>query len=150
MRLVGVLALALLAMPAAAQDKPSVAALFKQFGLIGEWAVDCNADASPANPHVEVSEDDKGEVVERHDLGPDYRVNAYRMLAAHRVSPTRVSVEAVFEPGGDSEQRQDLTFSVRDGTRQTVFTKIENGPVRVKDGIAVGYGVKTPRLKKCG
>ncbi len=150
MRLVSVLAFLLLSLPAAAQDKPSVAGLFKEYGLIGEWAIDCKANASPSNPHVEVSTDDAGNVVERHDLGPDYRVNAYRMLAAHRVSPTRVSVEALFEPGDDTKQRQDLTFSVRDGTRQTVFTKIENGPVRVKDGVAVGYGVKTPRLRKCG
>lgn len=150
MRLVSVLVFVLLATPAAAQDKSSVAGLFKEYGLIGEWAVDCKADASPANPHVEVSEDETGHVVERHDLGPNYRVNAYRMLAAHRVSPSRVSVEAVFEPGDDSDQRQELTFSVRDGTRQTLFTKIEGGAVRVKDGVALGYGVKTPRLKKCG
>jgi hypothetical protein len=150
MRLVSVLALLLLATPAAAQEKPGVAALFKDYGLLGEWAIDCKAKASPENPHVSVSEDTGGDIVERHDLGADYRVNAYRMLAAKRVSQTEVSVQALFDPGSDAEQKQDLTFSVHDGTRRTLFTRVEGGPVRVKNGIAVGFGAKTPRLKKCG
>jgi hypothetical protein len=150
MRLVSVLALLLLATPAAAQEKPSVAALFKDYGLIGTWAVDCKANASPENPHVSVGQDDEGNIVERHDLGGDYRVNAYRMLAAKRVSQTEVSVQALFDPGTEDEQKQDLTFAVRDSTRRTIFTRVEGGPVRVKNGVAVGYGAKTPKLKKCG
>jgi len=150
MRLVTVLVVALFAGSAAAQEKPSVAALFKDYGLIGTWAVDCKADPSPTNPHVEVSEDESGAIVERHDLGGDYRVNAYRMLAAKRVSPTEVSVQALFDPGTEDEQKQDLTFAVRDSTRRTIFTRVEGGPVRVKNGIAVGFGAKTPRLRKCG
>jgi hypothetical protein len=150
MRLVSVLALLLLATPAAAQEKPGVAALFKDYGLLGEWAIDCKAKASPENPHVSVSEDTDGDIVERHDLGDDYRVNAYRMLAAKRVSQTEVSVQALFDPGSDAEQKQDLTFSVHDGTRRTLFTRVEGGPVRVKNGVAVGFGAKTPRLRKCG
>ena len=149
MRVLCVLALALLATSAAAQDKPSVADLFKQYGLIGEWAVDCKADASPANPHVEVAEDEKGTIVERHDLGRDYRVNAYRILTAKRVSPTEVSVQALFDAGTEDEQKQNLTFSVRDNTRRTLFTQVEGGPVRVKNGVAVGFGMKTPKLRKC-
>ena len=150
MRLLSVLALLLLAAPVSAREKPSVAALFKDYGLLGEWAMDCKAKASPENPHVTVSKDDEGSVVESHDLGDDYRVNAYRMLAAKRVSQTEVSVKALFDPGSDAEQKQDLTFSVHDGTRRTVFTRVEGGPVRVKNGVAVGFGMKTPRLKKCG
>jgi hypothetical protein len=150
MRLVSVLALLLLATPAAAQEKSGVAALFKDYGLLGEWAHDCNANPTPENPHVTVSEDDEGNIVEQHDLGEDYRVNAYRMLAAKRLSQTEVSVQALFDPGSEAEQKQDLTFSVHDGTRRTVFTRVEGGPVRVKNGVALGFGMKTPRLKKCG
>lgn len=149
MRLVILLALVLLSLPSAAQDKSDVAALFKDYGLIGEWAVDCKADASPSNPHVEVADDD-GNIVERHDLGSGYRVNAYRVLGAHRVSATEVSVQALFEPDSEAEQKQDLTFSVHDGTRRTLFTRVEGGPVRVKDGRVVGHNLKTPRLNKCG
>jgi hypothetical protein len=149
MRVVCFLAVAFLAIPAAAQEKASVADLFKQYGLVGEWAVDCKAHATPANPHVEVTEDEKGAIIERHDLGGDYRVNTYRMLAAKRVSATEVSVQALFDPDTEGEQKQDLTFAVRDKTRRTVFTQVEGGAVRVKNGIAVGYGMKTPRLRKC-
>lgn len=149
MRIVCVIALVLLSLPAVAQDKAGVAGLFQEYGLLGEWAVDCKADASPSNPHVEVSADE-GNVVERHDLGSGYRTNEYRMLSARRVSPMQVSVEALFEPGSEGEQKQDLTFSVHDGTRRTVFTRVEGGSVRVKDGLIVGHGVKTPRLRKCG
>ncbi len=126
-----------------------MADLFKQYGLIGEWAVDCKADASPSNPHVEVSADDKGNIVERHDLGRDYRINAYRILAAKRLSSTEVSVQALFDAGTEDEQKQNLTFAVRDNTRRTVFTQVEGGPVRVKNGVAVGFGMKTPKLRKC-
>jgi hypothetical protein len=150
MRFLSVLALLLLSVSASAQEQPGVAKLFKDYGLIGEWAIDCKAKASPENPHVTVTQDDAGNIVERHDLGDDYRANAYRVLAAKRVSPTEVSVQALFEPDSEAEQKQDLTFSVHDGTRRTVFTRVEGGPVRVKNGVAVGYGVKTPRLKKCG
>ena len=149
MRLVSALALLLLATRAVAQETPGVAALFKDYGLLGEWAIDCKSKASPENPHVRVSEDDEGNIVELHDLGEDYRVNAYRMLAAKRLSQTEVSVEALFDPGSDAEQKQDLTFSVHDGTRRTVFTRVEGGPVRVKNGVAIGFGAKTPRLSKC-
>jgi hypothetical protein len=149
MRLVSVVLFALFASSAAAQEKPSVAALFKDYGLIGKWAIECKTKASPENPHVKVSQDGGGTVVERHDLGDDYRVNAYRILAAKRVSQTEVSVQALFEPGSEAEQKQDLTFSVRDGTRRTLFTRVEGGPVRVKNGVAVGFGAKTPRLRKC-
>src|SRR5690242_6231764 len=88
MRFACVFFVVLFASSAAAQETPSVAALFRDYGLIGEWAIDCKAKAAPENPHVNVSQDGDGNIVERHDLGDDYRVNAYRMLAAKRVSKT--------------------------------------------------------------
>jgi hypothetical protein len=129
---------------------PTVSAAFEHYRLFGEWAVNCGAAASPSNPHVLVTRPTDDIVVERHDLGPGYAVNTYRMLAAESVSPTRLSVEALFQPEGQTEQRQQLVFSVQGKTRRTLFTKVDGGPVRVKDGMAVGYGVKTPRLEKCG
>ena len=55
----------------------------------------------------------------------------------------------IFRPGQEGEQRQRLEMAVRDGTRRTLFNQPEGGPVRVEDGVAVGYGLKTPLLKKC-
>ncbi len=149
MRLVSALVLAALTTPAHPPATSDVSALFKDYRLFGEWAVDCKAPASPENPHVVVSEPEPGRIVERHDLGSRYGANTYRMLDAHRVSATRIAIEALFQPGSEAEQKQELVLSVRDGVRRTMFTQIEGGAVRVKDGAVVGYGVKTPRLRKC-
>jgi hypothetical protein len=123
--------------------------LFQDFGLFGSWALDCKAPAAPNNPHVSITTPSPGVVLEDHDLGPDYAVNRYSMLSAERAAPDELSVETIFQPGTTVEERQKLVFRVRDKTRRTVFNQPDNGPVRVKDGIVVGLGTKTPVLKKC-
>ena len=132
------------------QAPSTVTAVFEHYGLFGEWAVHCEAQASPSNPHVLVMRPVDDTVLEKHELGAGYTVNTYRMLTAEPVSPTRIAVEALFQPDGKDGERQRLVFSVRARTRRTLFTQIDGGPVRVKNGMAVGYGVKTPRLEKCG
>jgi hypothetical protein len=47
------------------------------------------------------------------------------------------------------EERQKLVFLVRDNTRRTMFNEGDGGTVRVKDGIALARGSKTPLLRKC-
>lgn len=129
-------------------DVPSVADLFQQFGLVGTWAVDCKAAPSPRNPHVtDVLQN--GTVLERQDLGPDTEVNYYRIVAATRVSATRLSVQVIFRPGGEGEERQALVWSVHNGTRRTLRNQPAGEPLRVKNGVAVGFGVRTPVLRKC-
>jgi hypothetical protein len=136
------------AAPAAA-TKPAVAAVLKDFGLFGAWAVNCAMPATPANPHVSIFEMQPDTVIERHDLGPEYETNSYRVIAAEPLSKTRVSVDVVFRPGA-SGQPQRLIFRVEHGMRRTMFNRIENGAVVVKDGIVVGRGLKTPLLHRCG
>jgi hypothetical protein len=143
------------ALPAAAQDaKPpadaaKIEAVLRDAGLFGTWAVDCNGNATPANPHVSILLDG-GSVVERHELGGDYEVNNYRVIAAERLSKTRVSLDVLFKPGSDREQEQHLVLSVEKNTRRTMFNGIVGGPVVVKNGVVAAHGVKTPVLKKCG
>jgi hypothetical protein len=55
----------------------------------------------------------------------------------------------IFQPGCECEERQRLIWAVGKNTLRTVFNQPQDGPVRVKDGVAVGYGIKTPVLKKC-
>jgi hypothetical protein len=124
--------------------------LFQQFGLFGTWASDCDAAASPANPHVTINRPSPGLILEDHDLGADYALNRYSVLSAERLSDTRLSVEVLFHPGANDEERQKLIFVIRDQTRRTVFNQVEGGPVRVKDGIALSHGTPTPLLYKCG
>jgi hypothetical protein len=145
------LSVVLTALPAAAvpEEGPPPEQLFKQFGLFGEWAGDCAAPAAPENPHVNISEIAPGVILEEHDLGPDNVLNRYSVLAARRLSATELSVEVLFHPGAENEERQMLTFQVRDNTRRTMFNQVKGGPVQVKDGIVLWNGSKTPVLHKC-
>ena len=149
MRIAAVMVLAFAtAVPAAAQAAP-VDVLFQQFGLFGTWALDCGRTASPANPHVSITTPSPGLVVENHDLGRDYAVNHYSVLSAERLSDDRLSVQVIFQPGTETEERQKLVFLVRDRTRRTMFNQPAGGAVRVKDGVALAHGSKTPVLRKC-
>jgi hypothetical protein len=123
--------------------------LFREFGLYGTWARDCAQAASPANPHVSITTPSPGRVLEDHDLGPDFAINHYGILSAERVSGTRLSVKVIFQPGSEAVERQTLVFRILDGTRRTMFNQPDGGPVRVKDGMVVGHGLKTPVLHKC-
>lgn len=134
----------------AATTKPAVAAVLKDFGLFGAWAVNCAAPATPANPHVSIFETQPDTVVERHDLGPEYETNNYRVIAAAPLSKTRVSVDVVFKPGADRQKQQRLIFRVEHDTRRTLYNRIENGAVVVKDGLVVGRSAHTPLLHRCG
>ena len=127
----------------------SVDDLFEQFGLFGTWAADCGRPATPVNPHVSITRPSSGLVLEDHDLGPDFAINRYSVLSAKQVSATSLSVNVIFQPGTESEERQKLVFSVRDNTRRTLFNQADGGAVRVKDGIALAGGKKTPVLQKC-
>jgi hypothetical protein len=152
MRIVAVLVLLFataMAAAAAAGEGPPPEQLFAQFGLFGIWASDCAAPASPANPHVEISQPSPGLIIEDHHLGENYAVNRYSVLDAEKLSDTRLSVIVLFHPGDADEERQKLIFSIHDNTRRTVFNQAVGGPVRVKEGIALAHGTETPLLHKC-
>ena len=148
MRLVVVLVLAA-AIPAGTRAALTAEELFNSFRLFGTWAVDCQRAAAPDNPHVSVTMPSAGLILEDHDLGKDNAVNRYSILSAEKLSDTRIEVRVIFQPGKETEERQRLVLAVHDGTRRTLFTQPQEGPVRVKDGVAVAYGVQTPLLKKC-
>jgi len=129
--------------------KASVEALFHEFGLFGRWAVDCGAPASAANPHVEDEAPGAGVVVEMHDLGPGNIKNRYSVLSAERLGADRIGLRVIFLPGTDFEERQRLEVVVRGDTRRTMFNQPDGEPPRVKDGVALGMGLKTPLLRRC-
>jgi|SRR5690242_3196508 hypothetical protein len=128
----------------------SVEDLFRQFNLFGNWATECDGPPSPSNPHVSIVTPSAGLVLEDHNLGPDFAVNRYSVLSAEPQSSTTLSVHVIFQPGTEVEERQKLIFLVRDNTRRTIYNETDSGVVRVKDGIAVVRGTKTPVLRKCG
>jgi hypothetical protein len=149
MQLVAVIGIAALVLLTGIANAASVEDVFQEFGLFGMWATDCNSPATPGNPHVIISTPSAGLVLEDHDLGPDFAVNRYSVLSAEPVSQTSVSVQVIFQPGTTVEERQKLIFLVNNNTRRTLFNQSDAGAVRVKDGIAVARGSKTPLLRKC-
>ena len=88
--------------------------LFQQFGLFGTWAADCSKPATPGNPRVSITTPSAGLVLEDHNLGPDFAVNRYSIVSAERLSGTSVSVNVIFQPGAQVEERQKLIFSVQE------------------------------------
>lgn len=134
---------------ATAAKAPSTAEVLRQFGLFGNWAVNCQRPAAADNPHVSDRVLSPGVIMERQDLGPDNVVNRYSVLSAKSLSKTEVSLQVLFQPGGKGDERQRLVLVVRDGTRRTMFNQVADGPVQVKDGVALKFGVRTPLLTKC-
>jgi len=127
----------------------SVEEVFQEYGLFGTWATDCDSPATPVNPHVSITMPSAGLVLEDHNLGPDFAVNRYSVLSAEPVSKTNLSVQVIFQPGTEVEERQKLVFAVTNNTRRTIFNQSDGGAIRVKDGIALARGGKTPLLRKC-
>ena len=148
MRLAAALVFAV-ATSAAAAPAASTEELFNQFGLFGTWAVNCKQAASPDNPHVNITTPSPGLILEDHDLGSNNAVNRYSILSAEKLSDNRLAVQVIFQPGKETEERQRLVWAVHDHTLRTLFNQPQDGPVRVKDGVAVAYGIATPLLRKC-
>jgi len=128
---------------------PDVDKLFVRFGLFGSWAQHCERKATPANPHVRITNPSPGAVLEDQDFGAGYSANRYSVVAAAAQSPTRLAVEAIFQPGKPDEQRQWLVYEIRHGTRRTLYNRTGGGAVRVKDGVVLAAGTRTPMLRKC-
>lgn len=128
---------------------PAVVDLLQSYDLFGTFARDCDRAAAPKNPHVRVTAETGGLVIETHDFGLDSSANIYSVREARRVAADRLELKVVFVPGTLSEEFQTLELMVGKGTRRTMFNRVDNGPVRVRHGIAVANGSKTPLLKKC-
>lgn len=129
--------------------EPGVVDLFHAFGLFGTFAPDCGKPAAPSNPYVNVSEQVGGLVIEAHNVGAAYASNLYSVRTARRLGDDRLEVKVVFVPGTQAEEFQTLELLVGKGTRRTMFNRVDDGAVRVRRGVAVANGSKTPLLKKC-
>ena len=134
MRIALVLVLALVtSLPAAADTGPLVEQVFREFGLFGTWATNCQGPATPANPHVTISMPTAGVVLEDHDLGADYALNRYSVLAAQRISAERLAVDVIFQPG--TPERGTPEAGVPGARRHTAH---DVQPVRRRPGAREG------------
>ena len=55
----------------------------------------------------------------------------------------------IFQPGAEGEEREKLVFQCATARGARMFNQPDGGAVRVKDGIALARGSKTPVLNKC-
>ena len=140
---------ALSAVPFPAQAASPLVKTLQQFGLFGRWAPDCRAPAAIDNSHVRDILQSNGQVLERHDQGADTESNVYRIVAAKKLSATRLSLSVIFKPGSSDAERQKLEYIVSNGTRRTMANQPDKGDAVVKDGIVLGAGSETPVLMKC-
>jgi hypothetical protein len=129
--------------------EPGVVDLFYRFGLFGTFAPNCNLPAAPSNPFVSVYQQTGGLVIEAHNVGREYAANFYSIRAARRLGDNRLEIKVVFVPGTQAEEFQTLELLVGKGTRRTMLNRVDDGPVRVRQGVAIANGTKTPLLKKC-
>jgi len=136
--------------------RPSFTAepVFRDLNLLGNWALNCATPASPQNPHVATTAPGDGRVVETHDVGPEYASNLYHFVAARRLDKDSVEARVVFRPGLEGEEPQTLVMRVgKDArgieTRRTIYNRGDDG-VRVRNGVALRSGLKTPVLRRCG
>lgn len=138
--------------PAAAELRPAepgVIELFREFELFGTFAPNCSQPPAPTNPHVSVRQQDGNLVIEAHDVGPEYATNLYGVRAARRLGKDRLEIKVVFAPSVEVEEFQTLELQIGKGTRRTLLNRVDGGVVRVRRGVAVANGSKTPLLKRC-
>ena len=148
MRIAAVIVLAAAVVMPAAEAAP-VDELFQQFGLFGTWAPDCGQAGLAGQSACQHYDAERGTGARGPRSRLRFAVNRYSMLSAERLSDERLSVEAIFQPGNDAEDHEQLIFLVRGRTRRTIFNQPDGGAARVKDGIALPGGSKTPVLNKC-
>jgi hypothetical protein len=127
----------------------SAESVFREIGMFGTWATDCGRPASLDNPYVSVTTPSAGLVLENNDVGPEYAANRYSVLSARRLPRRQLEVNVIFRPGAPGEERQTLVFHMGKGTRRTIFNRVDGGEVRVKNGVVLSRGIKTPVLRKC-
>ncbi len=73
----------------------------KEFGLLGTWADNCNAQPGPSNQHATFSVTSGGAVLLRNDFGPAYGDMVYRIVDAKRLGEFRLSLRQVLTTDGE-------------------------------------------------
>jgi len=138
--------LALLAMVSPALANPDSDRL-NQAGMLGSWAVDCNAPPSKTNPYQLFAPSSSGAPtrtlrMDDPELDGTRTIKNVRIIASDRVG---LSWNAL---NGDTLRMVVLKAGNRHKGFESVYAS--NGKVLVKDGRFVSSGKETPWFTKCG
>jgi hypothetical protein len=105
----------------------------KEFGLLGTWADNCNAQPGPANQHATFSVTSRGTVILRNDFGPSYGDMIYRVVEATRLSQFRISLRQVLTT--DSEVALDTVMLKANAKVRIWSSQGIDGRQYVEDGL---------------
>ena len=141
--LVVVLALSL---AVCAQTSTPVQQAMSNFGLVGNWAVDCNSGHRDAFTYT------NDVVYDTLDFGQN-RVRSYIHTEAHLLDSAHLSVTVTVTDNFNSAvngQVQTLIYFKRPDGRMRVVSNIrDDGTVIVKDGVVVASGFVLPSWGPC-
>ena len=105
----------------------------KEFGLIGTWADNCNAQPGPSNQHATFSVSGRGTVLLRNDFGRNYGDMIYRVVEATRLSQFRISLRQVLTT--DSEVALDTVMLKANAKVRILSSHGIDGRQYVEDGL---------------
>ena len=114
------------------------------FGLMGNWAYDCQV-AAGVNGNARSSIYAKGDVVIQHiEFGADRKPTEYRWIAAERIDAGHLRVTTVI-----GDQAIELVIrKLDDGRMQTFSSVTSSGKVLIKDGY-YPEGGQAPTRERC-
>jgi hypothetical protein len=119
----------------------------KDFGLLGTWADNCNAQPGPSNQHATFSVTSDGAVLLRNDFGPAYGDMIYRIVDAKRLGEFRLSLRQVLTT--DGEVTLD-TVMLRANAKVRIWSSRGlDGRQYVEDGVVPTANRETGWMERC-
>jgi hypothetical protein len=138
------LLLVVFALCTAAYAQTAVQQATADFGLMGNWAYDCNV-AAGVNGNARSTISAQGDIVLQHiEFGPGYTPNEYKWIAAELIDSRHLRVTTVI---GD-QTLELVILKLDDGRMQTVSSVTSSGKVLIKDGL-FSDGKPAPTRERC-
>jgi hypothetical protein len=147
MRIMIIMTALFLVLPLAAQAQ-TIQQIFRNFGLIGIWARNCDqpADADTDNWRTIYALSGRDGVMLTYDNGPKYRPSIYSVVSAERKGADRlVYVEERF----NSIVRATVTVQKFGDQIGVMSSVLEDGKALVEDGKFTADGRVNPRQSRC-
>jgi hypothetical protein len=138
--------LALLAAPLSALAGPDSDRL-NQAGILGSWAVNCNAPPSKTNPYQLFAPSSSGSPtrtlqMDNPDLDGTLTIKDVRIIASDRVGLSWT--------GRSGNVLRMVVLKAGNRLKGFESVRVSDGKVLVKDGRFTGSGGETPWFTKCG
>ena len=142
LRLLGSISVALLFFAASSVHAASVQEIFKKFGLLGNWSVDCAKPASPQNPYLTHRALGSDRVERGPILNSASPPTLFVVDQATEVKPNEIALSF-----NDGKNHVKLVVRVEHHQMRTMERVYDNGEHPILDGRESGH--ETPWFNKC-